>query len=69
MQQNKKEEFKLCSPQYDLPTFFYVRHFYQSFLMSELEIEVTLMLLEFYVFMLAEFNKIQSMIIEVQAYM
>ena len=37
--------------------------------MSELEVEVTLMLLEFYVFMLAEFCKIQSMIIEVQAYM
>lgn len=67
MQHNKREEFKLYSLEYDLPA--HLRHFYQSFLMSELEVEVVLMLLEFYVFMLAEICKIQSMIIEVQAYM
>ena len=67
MQHNKKEEFKLYSPEYDLPA--HLRHFYKSFLMSELEVEATLMLLEFYVFMLADICKIQSMIIEVQAYM
>lgn len=57
----------MYSLEYDLPA--HLRHFYQSFLMSELEVEVVLMLLEFYVFMLAEICKIQSMIIEVQAYM
>ena len=67
MQHNKKEEFKLYSPENDLPA--HLRHFYQSFLMSKLEVKVTLMLLEFYVFMLAEICNIQSMIIEVQAYL
>ena len=63
---NKKEKFKLYSPEYDLPA--PLKRFHPSFLTNVLEVEAALVLVEFYVFTLAEVCKIQIIIIKVQTF-